>query len=307
MKIYIDGHFHEKEDAKISVFDHGLLYGDGVFEGIRIYNGKIFKLGDHVDRLFRSAKAICLEMPLSKEDLEEAIHDTVRLNDQRDGYIRIVITRGMGDLGINPSTCRRPCVIIIVDKIQLYPQEYYEKGVSIMTSSIRRISNDSLAPQIKSLNYLNNILAKIEANNAGYLEAVMLNREGFVAECTVDNMFIVKDNVIYTPGSGRGALGGITRDTVIELARTIGLDVEERSLTQYDLYNSDECFFTGTGAAIMPVIGIDGRTIGTGVPGPVTRRLAISYKDYTYSYQVRIPESSSLSMVKALAGESSSA
>lgn len=307
MKIYIDGDYFDEKDAKISVFDHGLLYGDGIFEGIRIYNGMIFKLGEHIDRLFKSARAICLEMPLTKKDLEKAISETVELNSRTEGYIRVVITRGKGNLGINPITCVKPSVIIIVDDIQLYPKEYYSKGIKIMTSSIRRISNDSLAPQIKSLNYLNNILAKIEASNAGCLEAVMLNREGFVAECTVDNLFIVKNNILQTPVSGSGALGGITKDFVIELADIIGLKVEECFLTQYDLYSSDECFFTGTGAEIMPVIRIDGRTIGTGVPGPVTRRLVASYNDYTYSYQVRIPESSSLSMVKALAGESSSA
>ena len=278
MKVYIDGQYYDKEEAKISVYDHGLLYGDGIFEGIRIYNGKIFKLNEHVERLFQSAQAICLKIPLSEKDLKEAISDTVRMNDLREGYIRLVITRGTGNLGINPITCQRPSIIIIVDKIQLYPEEYYSRGIKIMTSSVRRISSDSLDPRIKSLNYLNNIMAKIEANNANCFEAVMLNREGFVAECTVDNIFVVKGGTLQTPKSRNGALDGITKNAVLELARTLGLPVEERTLTQYDLYNSDECFFSGTGAEIMPVIQIDGRKIGTGIPGPITMKLVDQFK-----------------------------
>jgi branched-chain amino acid aminotransferase len=278
MKVYIDGRYYDKEDAKISVYDHGLLYGDGIFEGIRIYNGKIFKLSEHVKRLFQSARAISLEIPLSEEELKEAISDTVGMNDLKDGYIRLVITRGIGNLGINPITCQRPSIIIIVDKIQLYPEEYYSKGIKIMTSSVRRISSDSLDPRIKSLNYLNNIMAKIEANNANCFEAVMLNREGFVAECTVDNIFIIKDGTLQTPKSRNGALDGITKNAVLELAKNMGLHIEERTLTQYDLYNSDECFFSGTGAEIMPVIQIDGRKIGTGIPGPVTMKLVEGFK-----------------------------
>ncbi len=279
MKIYIDGTYYDKEDAKISVYDHGLLYGDGIFEGIRIYNGKIFKLREHIDRLFRSARAICLKMPLSETDLNDAITETIKMNDIRDGYIRLVITRGIGNLGINPITCQKPSVIIILDKIQLYPEEYYTKGIKIMTSSVRRIPNDCLDPRIKSLNYLNNILAKIEANNAGCLEAVMLNKDGFVTECTADNIFIVRDACLQTPKSEDGALDGITKNTVFKLAEKLGIITQENALTQYDLYNSNECFITGTGAEIMPVTQIDGRKIGEGIPGLVTSKLVDSYKE----------------------------
>jgi len=279
MKIYIDGTYYDKEDAKISVYDHGLLYGDGIFEGIRIYDGKIFKLREHIDRLFRSARAICLKMPLSETDLNDAITETIKMNDIRDGYIRLVITRGIGNLGINPITCQKPSLIIIVDKIQLYPEEYYTKGIKIMTSSVRRIPNDCLDPRIKSLNYLNNILAKIEANNAGCLEAVMLNKDGFVTECTADNIFIVRDACLQTPKSGNGALDGITKNTVFKLAEKLRIMTQENALTQYDLYNSNECFITGTGAEIMPVTQIDGRKIGEGVPGLVTSKLVDSYKE----------------------------
>ncbi len=273
MKIYINGDFFERENAKISVFDHGLLYGDGIFEGIRIYQGKVFKLREHLERLYKSAKAIMLSLPLNFEEMEKAVLETVKINKKEAGYIRLIITRGNGSLGIDPATCRQATVIIIVDDIQLYPAEYYEKGIKIITASVRRISVDSLDPRIKSLNYLNNILAKLEAQNAGCLEAVMLNKEGFVAECTGDNIFIVKDDCLLTPSGSNGALDGITKNTVMQIAGELGLHANESALTQYDLYTADECFLTGTGAEIIPVIDIDGRTIGNGHPGEITKKL----------------------------------
>lgn len=281
MKIFIDGKFYSERDAKISVFDHGLLYGDGVFEGIRAYHGCVFKLKEHVDRLFYSAKAILLEIPLSPEKISRAVIETCRTNKVRDGYIRLVVTRGVGTLGLNPKSCARPSVIIIAGKIQLYPQELYEHGMDIVTVPTVRNLHSALNPAIKSLNYLNNILAKIEANNAGVEEAVMLNAEGFVSECTGDNLFIIKNGELQTPPLAAGALYGITRQTVIELARESGMKVSEPNLTRYDLFNADECFLTGTGAEIMPVIKIDGRVIGSGKPGSLTRRLVEDYHALT--------------------------
>jgi branched-chain amino acid aminotransferase len=270
MKIYIDGTYHEKEDARVSVYDHGLLYGDGVFEGIRIYNGHVFKLREHLERLFQSAHAIMLEIPLTIDELERDLLEAVKLNEKQNGYIRLIVTRGVGSLGINPASCPRATVIIIVDDIQLYPKEYYESGIEIITSSIRRISPEHFDPRIKSLNYLNNVLARIEANRAGCQEAVMLNRDGHVAECTGDNIFIVKKGILLTPSPHLGALSGITRQFIIELAGKLGIDTKECALTQYDLYTADEAFLTGTGAEIIPVIAIDGRKIGNGKPGTTT-------------------------------------
>jgi len=281
MKIYIDGKYRSERDAKVSVFDHGLLYGDGVFEGIRAYHGRVFKLKEHIDRLFCSAKAILLEIPMSHAALVKATVETCRANKLRDGYIRLVVTRGVGTLGLNPRTCKKPSVIIIADKIQLYPPEYYQRGLDIITVPTVRNLHSALNPAIKSLNYLNNILAKIEANNAGVEEAVMLNAEGFVAECTGDNLFIVKNRALFTPPLSAGALYGITRQTVIELADEAGLKVSEPNLTRYDLFNADECFLTGTGAELIPVVKIDGRVIGTGKPGPITRRLEEDYHALT--------------------------
>jgi branched-chain amino acid aminotransferase len=281
MKIYVDGKYYSERDAKVSVFDHGLLYGDGVFEGIRAYHGRVFKLKEHIDRLFYSAKAILLELPLSHAQLMKATVETCRANKLRDGYIRLVVTRGIGTLGLNPRTCRKPSVIIIADKIQLYPPAYYQRGLDIITVPTTRNLHSALNPAIKSLNYLNNILAKIEANNAGVEEAVMLNAEGFVAECTGDNLFIVKNRALSTPPLSAGALYGITRQAVIELAGEAGLKVSEPNLTRYDLFNADECFLTGTGAELIPVVKIDGRVIGTGKPGPVTRRLEEDYHALT--------------------------
>jgi branched-chain amino acid aminotransferase len=281
MKIFIDGKYLDERDAKISVFDHGLLYGDGIFEGIRAYNGRVFKLKEHIDRLFYSAKAILLELPMSHAELMKATVETCRKNKLRDGYIRLVVTRGVGTLGLNPRTCKKPSIIIIAGTIQLYPPEFYAKGLSIITVPTVRNLHSALNPAIKSLNYLNNILAKIEANNGGCEEAVMLNAEGFVAECTGDNLFIVKNGDLFTPPLSAGALYGITRQTVIELAQEAGLKVSEPNLTRYDLFNANECFLTGTGAELIPVVKIDGRVIGSGKPGALTRKLVADYRVLT--------------------------
>src|SRR5436190_1243866 len=281
MKVFIDGKYCDEQDAKVSVFDHGLLYGDGVFEGIRAYNGRVFKLKEHIDRLFYSAKAILLDMPMSHADIMKATIATCRENNIRDGYIRLVVTRGVGTLGLNPNRCKRGSVIIIADKIQVYPPEMYENGMAIVTVATARNLHSALNPAIKSLNYLNNILAKIEANNAGVEEAIMLNAEGFVSECTADNIFIVKDNKVFTPPLSAGALYGITRQVVIELAEESGISVSEPNLTRYDLFNADECFLTGTGAEIVPIVKIDGRIIGNGKPGALTKKLVGEYHSLT--------------------------
>ena len=281
MKIFIDGKFSSERDAKVSVFDHGLLYGDGVFEGIRAYHGRVFKLKEHVDRLFYSAKAILLDIPMAHEKIASAVLESCRINKIRDGYIRLVVTRGVGTLGLNPRSCKNPSVICIADKIQVYPPELYARGMEIVTVPTVRNLHSAVNPAVKSLNYLNNILAKIEANNAGVEEAVMLNSEGFVAECTADNLFIVKNGEVFTPPLSAGALYGITRQTVMELARQAGLKTSEPNLTRYDLFCADECFLPGTAAEIMPVIKIDGRVIGTGKPGIVTRQLVKEYHALT--------------------------
>jgi len=281
MKNFIDGKYYDEKNAKISVFDHGLLYGDGVFEGIRAYNSRVFKLKEHIDRLFYSAKAILLDIPMSHADIMKATVETCRKNKLKDGYIRLVVTRGVGTLGLNPNRCKRGSVIIIAGKIQLYPEELYQRGMEIVTVATTRNLHNAMNPAIKSLNYLNNILAKIEANNAGVEEAIMLNADGYVAECTGDNIFIVKGNQLLTPPLSAGALYGITRGTVMDLARETGLQVSEPNLTRYDLFNADECFLTGTGAEIIPVTKIDGRVIGTGKPGPVTKDLVQKYRALT--------------------------
>ena len=281
MKIFIDGKFYSEHDAKISVFDHGFLYGDGVFEGIRAYNGRVFRLKEHIDRLFYSAKAILLDIPMSHEEMSQAVIEACRANKVRDGYIRLVVSRGVGTLGLNPKSCKKPSVVIIAGKIQVYPADVYARGIAIVTVPTVRNLHSALNPAVKSLNYLNNILAKIEANNAGCENGLMLNAEGFVSECTVDNVFILKKGELFTPPLSAGALYGITRQTVIELAVQDGMKVGEPNLTRYDLYNADECFLTGTGAEIMPVIKIDGRVIGTGKPGRTTRKLVESYRALT--------------------------
>lgn len=281
MKIFLDGRYYDERTAKISVFDHGLLYGDGVFEGIRAYNGRVFRLKEHIDRLFYSAKAILLTIPMSHAEVMRAVVETCRRNQVRDGYIRLLVTRGVGTLGLNPNRCKRGSVIIIAGKIQLYPPELYKRGMEIVTVPTTRNLHSAVNPAIKSLNYLNNILAKIEANNAGCEEAIMLNAEGYVAECTGDNVFIVKDGELMTPPLSAGALYGITRRVVIDLAQEAGHRVSEPNLTRYDLFNADECFVTGTGAEIVPIVKIDGRVIGRGKPGKITRKLVARYHALT--------------------------
>src|SRR3954466_12619438 len=281
MKVYVDGKYYSERDAKISVFDHGLLYGDGIFEGIRAYHGRVFKLKEHIDRLFYSAKALLLNIPLTHEEVMKAVVETCRQNKIRDGYIRLVVTRGAGTLGLNPNRCKNPAVIIIADKIQLYPPELYRRGMDIVTVPTTRNLHSALNPAIKSLNYLNNILAKIEANNSGCEEAIMLNAEGFVSECTGDNLFIVKEGHLQTPPLSAGALYGITRRVVMGIAADSGLAVSEPNLTRYDFFNPDECFLTGTGAELVPVVKIDGRIIGNGKPGPITRKLVERYHALT--------------------------
>ena len=282
MKIYINGKFYEKNDAKISVFDHGLLYGDGVFEGIRSYNRLVFKLKEHTDRLFESARSIMLNVPLTKEQVMRAVTLTLKENSLKDAYIRLVVTRGEGDLGLDPRKCHGgPTVIIIADKINLYPEKFYKNGMEIITVPTIRNLPEALNPQIKSLNYLNNILAKIEATNVGYEEAIMLDSLGYVAECTGDNIFIVKSNHLYTPPQCMGTLRGITRDTVLEIARKTRVSVHEHVLTRHEVYISDECFLTGTAAEIIPVVKVDGRVIGSGKPGKLTLSLMKKFKEVT--------------------------
>ena len=278
MRIYVDGKLYGKDEACISVFDHGFLYGDGVFEGIRVYDGCVFRLKEHLQRLYASAKTLCLEIPLSYEEMRQAVLDTVAANESRDAYIRLVVSRGAGDLGIDPANCARPTVVIIVGGIKLYPPELHEKGVTLITSSLRRIPLDSLDPRIKSLNYMNNILAKIEAKRAGAHEAVLLNHQGMIAECSADNLFLVTNGVVRTPDLIHGALPGITRACVLELAAEIGIPSEQCALAMHDVYNADEAFVTGTGAEIVAAVSADGRTIGNGKPGPVTRRLVEAFK-----------------------------
>jgi branched-chain amino acid aminotransferase len=272
-KIWINGKLYDKADAKISVYDHGLLYGDGVFEGIRVYSGRVFRLKQHVDRLYDSARAIYLDIPLTREQMAEAIVATVRANAKQDGYIRAVVTRGAGYLGLDPRKTSEPQVVIIVDDITLYPPELYDNGMEIITAATIRNHPNAVNPRIKSLNYLNNIMAKVEAVRAGCHEALMLNHKGEVAECTGDNVFVVKHNILKTPPLDAGILEGVTRNAVLELAGSAGILVQETALTRHDIYIADECFLTGTAAEVIPVVKCDGRVIGTGKPGPMTRQL----------------------------------
>jgi len=281
MKIYIDGKYYDERSARISVFDHGVLYGDGIFEGIRAYNGRVFKLQEHLERLFCSAKSILLEIPMSKAELAAAVVQTCRRNRLGEGYIRLLVTRGVGPMGLSPNRCKNPSVVIIAGKIQLYPPELYKRGMEIVTVATTRNLHSALNPAIKSLNYLNNIMAKIEANLAGCEEAIMLNAEGFVAECTGDNLFIIRNGQLCTPPLSAGALHGITRQVVMEIAAESGLAVSEPNLTRYDLFNAEECFLTGTGAEIVPIVKIDGRVIGVGRPGAVTQKLVTQYHTLT--------------------------
>jgi len=279
LKIYINGQILPQEDAKISVFDHGLLYGDGVFEGIRAYNGKIFTLEEHLDRLYDSATAISLKIPMTKAELADAIKNTMEANNMKDSYIRLVVTRGVGKLGLDPNKCATPQIIIITDTIELYPKALYEKGLDIVTVTTIRNHFSALDPKIKSLNYLNNILAKIESIQAGAGEALMLNKDGYVAECAGDNIFIYKNKTLLTPPTSAGILVGITRNVVMKLAAEMEIKVKEELITRYDLYIAEECFLTGTAAEIIPVVKIDGRTIGTGKPGKITSDLLKRYRD----------------------------
>ncbi len=280
LKIWLDTGLVDEKDARISVFDHGLLYGDGVFEGIRVYDGNVFELDAHIKRLFESARAIRLSMPITRNELVAAVETTVKANGMGDGYIRLVVTRGVGCLGLNPFACEKSMLVIIADKVQLYPEELYEKGMKVISATTVRNHPLALPPQVKSLNYLNNILAKIEALDNDVPEAIMYNHEGYVAEATGDNIFIVKNSVIYAPPVEAGSLEGITRAVVIRLARHEGLDIIEKNLTRYDLYVCDEFFLTGTAAEVIGVVEIDGRTIGDGTPGPITRLLREKFFEY---------------------------
>ena len=278
MQVYVNGEWLAKEDAKVSVWDHGLLYGDGLFEGMRIYGGKLFRLEDHMIRLYDGAGALLITIPHSREELSELVLEAVRRNGRENGYIRLVITRGVGNLGIDPSTCPRAGVIIIVDGIQLYPEELYTRGIKVVTAATRRLSGDIFDPRVKSLNYLTNIMAKLEAAQAGCPEAVMLSREGYLTECTADNLFLVKGGVLKTPAPWLGILEGITRKTILELAAGEGIPAEEGTYNRTDLYLADEVFLTGSGAEIIPVTRADGRIIGNGEPGPVSARLRKAFR-----------------------------
>ncbi len=285
MKIYIDGEYYDKDDAKVSVFDHGVLYGDGIFEGIRAYNGRIFRLEDHLLRLQDSANSILLKLPLSLKEIEKAIVETVRLNGLKDAYIRLVVTRGVGDLGLDMRKCKGGATLfIIADKIELYPDEFYEKGLTLVTSTIRQKGLDQVTPSVKSLNYLANIMARAEATAAGAQEAIMLNSTGHVSECTGDNIFFIKRGKIFTPPTSAGILVGVTRQVAMELCESkLANKVVERNFPRYDLYSADEVFLTGTGAEVISAVKIDGRTIGKGVAGPVTRQLIKHFREYANS------------------------
>ncbi len=287
VKVWVDGEYHDENEAKVSVFDHGVLYGDGVFEGIRAYHGKVFRLKAHVDRLYQSAKAIWLEIPIPAEEMAQRIEETVKINNLTDCYIRVLVTRGKGDLGLDPRKCPKPTIVIIADSIELYPPEFYEKGLEVVTAATPISHRENLNPRIKSLNYLAHILAKIEGIQAGVHEVIMLDHEGYVAECSGDNIFVVNPGdrrsegkkIIRTPPANAGILKGITRDAVIELADDSGYDVREETLTRYDVYTSDEVFLTGTGAEIISVVKADGRVVGDGKPGPVTKDLLSQFRE----------------------------
>lgn len=281
LKVYIDGQLFPEKEAKVSVFDHGLLYGDGIFEGIRFYDGRVFRCQEHIDRLFHSAKAIALDMIWTKEEVTAAMMETIRANGLRDGYVRLVITRGAGSLGLNPYHCKVPSIIIIASTISLYPAEKYEKGLTVVTCSTRRPAPAALSPAVKSLNYLNNVMAKIEAINANAEEGVMLNEQGFVAECTGDNLFVIRGGKIYTPPVSAGALNGITRTVIFEIAKDLGIELIEENLTRYEIYTADECFLTGTAAEVVPVALYDRRPIGDGKPGPVTLKFIEKFRHLT--------------------------
>ena len=287
-RIFLDGSFVEPQEARVSVFDHGFLYGDGVFEGIRAYGGRIFRLKAHVERLFSSAKTLMLEIPYTRAEMTELILEACRVNGLQDAYIRVVVSRGPGDLGLDPLKCPKPSVVIIADTITLYPEDLYRAGLKVCTSSIRRQRAEALNPQIKSLNYLNSILAKIEANQRGCQEVVMLSEEGFVAECSADNIFMVRGRKVITPAPHLGILLGITRDAVMEVARAKGYEVVETTFTRHELWNADEVFLTGSAAEIVPVVKVDERSVGDGKPGPVTKDLAQRFRAYAPTNGVHI-------------------
>ena len=283
MHIYIDGEFYGKDDAKISVFDHGLLYGDGVFEGIRVYNGRVFELEAHIDRLYASAQAIALEPPISRPELVEAMMETIRRSDVRDGYVRLVVTRGIGDLGLNPSKCPKSSMFCIAGGITLYPAEVYQRGFKVITLATRRNDPQAINPAIKSLNYLNNVLGALELRGCEVNEGLFLTTAGYVCECTADNFFLIKGRRLMTPSTALGALPGITRAVVMRLAGAMGLEVEEGFYTLYDVYNAEEAFLTGTAAEVGPVVEVDKRPIGAGVPGPVTKEIITRFHEYALS------------------------
>ncbi len=279
MKIWLDGKLVDESEAKISVFDHGLLYGDGVFEGLRFYNGRVFRLEEHIRRLFDSARAIVLNIPWTQEEVIKFTCETVAANGLTDGYIRLVVTRGSGELGLNPYLCPKASMFIIASTIKLYPEEYYQNGLAVITCATRRPAPAALMPQVKSLNYLNNIMAKVEAIQANALEAVMLNEQGYVAECTGDNLFLIKNGVLLTPLISDGALDGITRAVILELSEKLGVPFKEQSLTRYDIYTADECFLTGTAAEVIPVVSLDRRPIGDGKVGDFTKRFLAAFHE----------------------------
>jgi branched-chain amino acid aminotransferase len=279
--IYLDGKLVPESEAKISVFDHGLLYGDGIFEGIRFYNGRIFRFEEHNRRLYDSAKALLLNIPITPSEMTQATVETIRANGLRDGYIRTVVTRGKGSMGLSPYKCPKPTVFIIAASIQLYPESAYETGLVMATVATRRPRHDVLAPQVKSLNYLNNVMAKVEAIQAGAEEGLMLNDQGLVAECTGDNLFIVRDGVIFTPPLSAGALDGITRRVAVEIADELRIPIREREISRHDIFTADECFLTGTAAEVIAAVKLDQRVIGSGKPGAITQRIVGRFRELT--------------------------
>ncbi|MBS4219702.1 branched-chain-amino-acid transaminase [Bacillus sp. FJAT-49711] len=290
--IFLDGRFVKKEEAVVSVYDHGFLYGDGIFEGIRAYSGNVFRLDEHLTRLYDSAKSIMLTIPYTKEEMSSIVTETLRKNKLTDGYVRLVVSRGVGDLGLNPYTCEKATVIVIAEPLSIFPKELYETGLEIITVATRRNRSDVLNPMVKSLNYLNNVLVKIEANLAGVPEALMLNDQGYVAEGSADNIFIIRDKKILTPPGHVGALVGITRNAIIDIARAKGYEVEEAIFTRHDVYTADEVFLTGTAAEVIAVKKVDGRIIGDGKPGPITKDLLESFRELTLTDGVNIYDES---------------
>ena len=281
MKIHIDGNLHDEADARISVFDHGLLYGDGVFEGIRFYNRRVFRLEEHIRRLYDSARSILLNVPVTPDEMTASLLETCRANDLNDGYIRLIITRGVGSLGLSPYKCPKPSVIIIASALSIYPEEAYRDGLVLATCATRRPTHDTLSPQVKSLNYLNNVMAKVEAIQAGAEEGLLLNDRGLVAECTADNVFIVRDGIIRTPSFAAGALDGITRRAVFDIAGGLGITIREADISRHDMFTADECFLTGTAAEVIAATKLDQRLIGNGKPGPVTNKVIAAFRELT--------------------------